>query len=123
MITGWAEDLPARTVAADHRSADAAAVERVILQLVGALAEPVRLRDARDRAAELERHLLRAHLHGAPLPVRLTGVRHAVAYAWHLAADVRPARLRWAHVREVVLGVMPWAGEELDLVERPAADP
>ena len=120
MITGWSEDLPARTVQAAHAAADAAAVERVVMQLVALLSEPARLREARDRAAELERHLLRAHLHGAPLPVRLTGVRHAVAYAWGLAADVRPARLRWAHTREVVLGVMPWAGDELDAVERPA---
>lgn len=122
MITGWAEDLPARTVRAAHAAADAAAVERVVMQLVAMLTDHERERTSRAeaRGVELERHLLRAHLHGAPLPVRLTGVRHAVAYAWGLAADVRPARLRWAHTREVVLGVMPWAGDELDAVERPA---
>lgn len=110
----------ARRVRHDAAQADAAALEAVVMQLVALLADHERARatQADARGVELERHLLRAHLRGAPLPVRLTGVRHAVAYAWGLASDLRPARLRWAHTREVVLGVMPWAGEELDAVER-----
>ena len=121
MITGWAEDLPARTVRAAHAAADAAAVERVVMQLVAMLTDHERERTSRAeaRGVELERHLLRAHLHGAPLPVRLTGVRHAVAYAWHLAADIRPARHRWAHTRSVVLATLPWSAPELDAIEAP----
>ena len=49
VITGWSEDLPARTVQAAHAAADAAAVERVVMQLVALLSEPARLREARDR--------------------------------------------------------------------------